>query len=435
MPRRAHDTHISRGRPAGTVAHRFVGRAALLVTSMARRGHSMDRGPIEPAPSGQDGQVAAAAPMAAAPAVTERREEDHPSDSGWDILLRSVGAVIGPTTALTAILYYFGWARTKAHYIYFAVDQKELGFSTTDYLLRSAAGAFWPVVFLLVVIIVSLWMHSTVNQALRDPELPSWGIRALFACLVVAGVLLAIRGYTGIARSDSRDAIWILFSLWALILLFGVLFATRLAPRMIRMFPNRVLRLAMLLLPLGACAALLTARSGRIVALGQAFGFLLTPLSVAAAVALLSYAVHLSRRPRGADDRAGGSDPRARRLAAITQAIVLLLIGFCLFWFIGAYAGANGNTTAYRTALELHKQTGVVVYSAQRLYITDAPGTHETRLSGTDSAYRFKYTGLRLLAQSKDRYFLLPDGWSKYHPVTIVLPDTNDIRVDLIRGR
>lgn len=402
---------------------------------MARTGHSMEPAPIEPAPSGQDGEVAAAAPVPAVPAAPERREEGPPSDSGWNLLLRSLGAIIGPTTALTAILYYFGWARARAQFSYFAVDQKELGLSTTDYLLRSLAGAFWPVIFLLVVIIVGLWMYSTVNQALHNPELPAWGVPAVFACVVGAGVLLAIRGYTGVARPGSRDTIWTLLCLGALMVLLWVLLAMLLAPRMVRMVPNRVLRVAMLLLPLGVCAVLLVARRHRVVGLGQGFGFLLTPLSVAAAVALLSYAVHLARRLTRADDRAGGSDARALRLAAITQAIVLLLIGFCLFWFIGAYAGATGNTTAYRTALELHKQTGVVVYSARRLQITDAPGTQETSLSGTDSAYRFKYTGLRLLAQSKDRYFLLPDGWSAIHPVTIVLPDTNDIRVDLIRGR
>jgi hypothetical protein len=391
---------------------------------------------IEPAPSGQDGQVTAAVePTPAVPVPPERRDESLPSDSGWSILLRSLGAIIGPTTALTAILYYFGWARARAQFIYFAVDQKELGLSTTDYLLRSLAGAFWPVIFLLVVIIVGLWIYSTMNQALRNSELARWKVRAVFACVVAAGVLFAIRGYTGVARPDARDIIWTLLCLGALMVLLWALLAMLLAPRMVRMFPNRVLRVAMLLLPLGVCAVLLTARRHRVVGLGQGFGYLLTPLSVAAAVALLSYAVHLSRRLTRADGRAGGSDAQALRLAAITQAILLLLIGFCLFWFIGAYAGATGNTTAYRTALELDKQTGVVVYSARRLQITDAPGTQETSLSGTDSAYRFKYTGLHLLAQSKDRYFLLPNGWSAIHPVTIVLPDTNDIRVDLIRGR
>jgi hypothetical protein len=253
----------------------------------------------------------------------------------------------------------------------------------------------------------------------------------VFAWVLATGVLLAVRGYTGVARPDSRDTIWTLLCLGALMVLLWGLLAMLLAPRMVRIFPNRSLRVAILLMPLGVCAVLLTGGRQRVVGLGQGFGYLLTPLSVAAAVALLSYAVHLSRHLRRADGRA---DARVLRLAAITQAIVLLLIGFCLFWFIGAYAGATGNTTAYRTALDLHKQTGVVVYSARRLQITDAPGTQETSLAGTDSAYRFKYTGLRLLAQSNDRYFLLPDGWSAINPVTIVLPDTNDIRVDLIRG-
>jgi len=140
------------------------------------------------------------------------------------------------------------------------------------------------------------------------------------------------------------------------------------------------------------------------------------------------------RRLTNADAPSDPSAARALRLAAVTPAVVLL-IGFSLFWFVGAYAEATGNTLAYRTALELDEQTSVVVYSARRLQITDAPGTRETTLPGTGSAYRFKYTGLRLLTQAKGRYFLLPDGWSAVYPVTIVLPDTDDVRIDLVRGR
>jgi hypothetical protein len=406
----------------------------VLVNFMVREGHSLEPTPIERAPSGNDGEVDDAAPTPV-PAARERRDERHPSDSGWDVLLRSLGTVVAPTTALTAILYYFGWARARAQFIYFAVDQKELGLSTTDYLLRSIGGAFWPVILIFVVILVGLWMHSTMNQALRNPEVPVWGVRAVFACLVAAGVLLAIRGYTGITRPGSRDAVWTLFILGALILLLWVYLAMLLAPRTVRLFHNRVLYMATLLLPLVVCAALVTARRHRVIELAQGFDYAITPLSVAAAVALLSYAIHLSRRLTPTQDRSARLDARTQRLAAITQAIALLLIGFCLFWFIGNYAGATGNTTAYAIARELDKQTGVVVYSAKRLQITNAPGTHETSLPGTDSAYRFKYTGLRLLAQSKGRYYLLPDGWSAIHPVTIVLPDTGDIRVDLVRGR
>jgi hypothetical protein len=36
--------------------------------------------------------------------------------------------------------------------------------------------------------------------------------------------------------------------------------------------------------------------------------------------------------------------------------------------------------------------------------------------------------------RSNDRYFLLPESWSPQRPVTIVLRDTETIRVELRRG-
>lgn len=52
--------------------------------------------------------------------------------------MRSLGAVFAPATALSGILLYVGWIRTRAFFAYFGINSAELGFSPQDYILRSA---------------------------------------------------------------------------------------------------------------------------------------------------------------------------------------------------------------------------------------------------------------------------------------------------------
>ncbi len=63
-----------------------------------------------------------------------------------------------------------------------------------------------------------------------------------------------------------------------------------------------------------------------------------------------------------------------------------------------------------------------------------ALGVHEAQLRGADAAYRYRYSGLRLLAWSNNRYFLLPDGWSSADQITIILPDSDNLRVEFTHG-
>jgi hypothetical protein len=55
-----------------------------------------------------------------------------------------VGQIGASTAVLTAMLFYFGWARTNATYRYFGVDLSLLKFSTGDYVLRSVNSVYKP---------------------------------------------------------------------------------------------------------------------------------------------------------------------------------------------------------------------------------------------------------------------------------------------------
>ena len=64
-----------------------------------------------------------------------------------------------------------------------------------------------------------------------------------------------------------------------------------------------------------------------------------------------------------------------------------------------------------------------------------APDVKEEPLSRADSAFRFRYTGLRLLDHIGGHYFLVSDGWTPRYGVVITLSDTDPVRLEFVRDR
>ncbi len=52
-------------------------------------------------------------------------------------LIGSVSSVVAPLTLITAILFYFGYASSRAQYAYFGLDIDTIGLSTQDFVIRS----------------------------------------------------------------------------------------------------------------------------------------------------------------------------------------------------------------------------------------------------------------------------------------------------------
>ena len=147
-------------------------------------------GPAEA--TAHDGQVL---PLAAA---SGHRDLGGPEDgvpggtSGSDLLkaLKVLGSVVAPAAFITALLYYFGWVRTGAVFSRFGVEQSMLGFSTNDYLLRSAGVAFRPIALLVIgaagVFVVHRVLHRVRAGEDRAGQVAAW------AAAVVVTVMLAI---------------------------------------------------------------------------------------------------------------------------------------------------------------------------------------------------------------------------------------------------
>ena len=281
--------------------------------------------------------------------------------------LELIGFVAAPTTLITALGFYFGWALTNSRASYFGIDASALGFSTQDYLLRSADALFVPLGAALVLTLAMVSLNALATRRLADA-----GSRARLRHAARVAVL------TGSA----------LFALGIIAVFRPLSFSPH------YLFPSS---------------------------------------SPGIGIALLAYGVHLLGRIRAAEEPVAPSavDARSRAMA---MTLVALLIVLSAFWTASTYADALGRGRAERLAASLTARPQVTVFTPKRL-VVEADGVVERRLSGGDVAYRYRYSGLRLLIRSGGKYFLLPDNWSRAGGTVIVLADRPDYRFEFGSGR
>lgn len=109
--------------------------------------------------------------------------------------LELIGLVVAPTTLLTALAFYFGWTLINARARYFGIDPSTLGFSTSDYVLRSADALFVPVAVLAATGLAALTIHTAVRSRLSHPRFRriavpvAWGVAALGVALLAVGAV------------------------------------------------------------------------------------------------------------------------------------------------------------------------------------------------------------------------------------------------------
>ena len=262
-----------------------------------------------------------------------------------------IGLAAGSATLLTALAFYFGWTLTNARASYFGIDPSTLGFTTTDYLLRSADALFVPLGAIIFTVLAGVAIHSMVRNSLHVRLTRTGVTRAAWVCGAVGFVLLGL----------------------------GIAAVFRPLP-----FPTH---------------------------------YLVAPLSPALGAVLLAYAIYLVHGP----------------LSPVPIVLIAALVILSTFWAASKYADALGRGRAQQLAASLETRPSVVVYSNERLQL-DLPGVTETALDRRDSAYAFRYEGLRLLVRGGDKYFLLTETWSQKDGVAIVLPDTDELRVEFRSG-
>jgi len=103
--------------------------------------------------------------------------------------------VAAPTSLLIALAFYFGWKLTDSRAAYFGIDYSTLGYSTQDYILRSADAVYIPLCVTLFAGLVAFATHSLVADSLNQNRRLHLLRRAVLTAAAVGAVLLTIGAY------------------------------------------------------------------------------------------------------------------------------------------------------------------------------------------------------------------------------------------------
>lgn len=122
-------------------------------------------------------------------------------DRGLGPVIEFASRVLAPAGVVTAVLYYFGYVREQALFAYFGVDLGSVGFSTTDYLVRSAGTVFLPLAVVLVAGVAAVFAHNLLGYLLGRAS-PRWR-RVVWITVGVLALGLLVMGVVGLRnRTD-----------------------------------------------------------------------------------------------------------------------------------------------------------------------------------------------------------------------------------------
>lgn len=327
------------------------------------------------------------APTTGANPGSEGMPEGQQPSTSFERWVSLAGNVIAPATAISALLFYFGYVSSRSQYEYFGLDVDTIGLTTQGFIMRSPQPLLVPLLVLSVLGAGAVLVHATIRRALTSAYAqPAPGP--------------AIRARSWIRRATAGG---LLLLAVGMVLLF-------LYP-LLRDWP-----------PFN----------------------LLTPLVIALGGFIAAYALGASRfvaQLESASDSRQGSSVPATGLPATPAALsssvlprpavsvfILVAVASSIFWATATLAQWTGLGLAQHQALHLDELPSVILDTKERLFLT-SPGLNEVALPpSTGQTFHYRYRHLRLLIQGDDRMFLVPDQWSASDSTLLVRLD-NSVRM------
>jgi hypothetical protein len=117
-----------------------------------------------------------------------------PSGPSWDRVYSFAGNIVAPATALSTLLFYFGYVSTRAQYLYFGLDVDTIGLSTQAFVMRSPQPLLVPVLVLFLLVAGGVAVNRWVGPRLagRTTATLRLGVGLLAAGLVLLFLYPAI---------------------------------------------------------------------------------------------------------------------------------------------------------------------------------------------------------------------------------------------------
>ncbi|NUT97644.1 MAG: hypothetical protein HOY78_37040 [Saccharothrix sp.] len=115
----------------------------------------------------------------------------------------------------------------------------------------------------------------------------------------------------------------------------------------------------------------------------------------------------------------------------VRSVVLPALAVFGGLWLVTVHAQHTGTEFGDRFVAALPRQPEVVLYSAERLAIA-GPGVDVAPIAQEGTRFKYRYTGLRMLIHTRDRYFLVASEWQRGRDATYVVRAADDTRIDII---
>jgi hypothetical protein len=129
--------------------------------------------------------------------MSEDRDESRPQViQKW---VGIVGVFVAPTTVITALCLYFGYVFTRTFFADFGIDVDAIGFTTSDYVLKSVSVLYAPIIVLLLAWIALLWAGEHTRRLANDGRRTHLIRRVAWIAMAIGG-LAAASGFVGVVR-------------------------------------------------------------------------------------------------------------------------------------------------------------------------------------------------------------------------------------------
>ena len=212
---------------------------------------------------------------------------------------------------------------------------------------------------------------------------------------------------------------------WPLFVASAAILVAALAhPRFLARPDERLVRTLSARVAIGGAVLLLLGIVGSALNPPSRFVSVAAPLAITVGLALLAYAAYVRGLPVGGRRRRARTNDRPGERLAWSLVTVLLLLS--AFWTVSHYAAIKGIDFAREAVRQLPFRPSVTIYSPSRLHLEEP--VVEEALPGAEGAYRFRYSGLKLLFRADDKLFLRPSDPNE--PRNIVIPEDIGIRVE-----